>query len=69
MPQYPEGDYVAKVCKAGERAAQCRYLASCGPDIGWSCEKKSTIRPLIDLRVERGLQKAQGDNCAGLDWR
>lgn len=66
---YPDGEQLGNVCKVAAGELQCRYLASCGAGLGWSCEKKSPLKRLIDLRVERDLQKAHGDNCDGMDWQ
>lgn len=66
---YPDDDHARDVCKVGEGAETCRYLASCGKWLGWSCEKKSPLKRYIDRHVDMGEQSARGDNCKGLDWR
>jgi len=60
----PVDDAHAKtVCKIGQGAACCRYLAMGGN--GWSCEKGSNLRYHLDARVAQGTMNARGDNCDG----
>lgn len=53
------------LCKVGQGAACCRYLAMSVR--GWSCEKLTPLGRLLDARVERGEMNARGDNCPGKD--
>lgn len=67
QPVYPSDDHTKDVCKIGHGAKTCRYLTMGGG--GWSCEKFSAMSHSFDLKVERGLMHAAGDNCDGLDFR
>jgi hypothetical protein len=59
----PHDTWVQFVCKRGQGKACCRYLAMVGG--GWSCEKRSPLRDVIDRRVAHGQMVAKGDNCDG----
>lgn len=64
--QYPDNDYVKKVCKIGQEAACCRYLTMSAK--GWSCEKLHPEgKAMLDARVNK--MSAKGDNCEGLGSR
>ncbi len=63
MNEWPHMDYIRDVCKIGQGAACCRYLTM-GAD-GWSCEKTSSLKALLDARVATGTINARGDNCEG----
>ena len=68
MPEYPNDDYVKDICKIGQGAACCRYLALSGGV--WSCEKSVPQQKMyLDQRVADGSINARGDNCPGLDSR
>lgn len=59
----PPDDYDVKtVCKPGT-AECCRYLTM-APD-GWSCEKFTGLKNILDARVAAGTIRAVGDNCPG----
>jgi hypothetical protein len=50
------------VCKIGQGAACCRYLAV-GAE-GWRCLKiRPDMKAMIDARADR--MNAKGDNCEG----
>lgn len=51
------------ICKIGQGDECCRYLA-CGAD-GFECLKNTSLRRLLDERVEFGTMNAKGDNCLG----
>ncbi len=51
------------ICKVGQGANCCRYLTMSSQ--GWSCEKKTSLRRLLDQRVEIGAINARADNCGG----
>lgn len=54
-------DYVKTVCKSGQKALTCRYLAA--NEKGWLCAKtQPAVKEYID---DRGIftMEAQGDNC------
>lgn len=57
------GKQMKEVCKIGT-AECCRYL-TVGAD-GFGCEKKSSLKALLDSKVARGEMRAVGDNCPGL---
>ena len=67
MNDFPDYEYVEKVCKLGKGAYTCRYLTVTGR--GWSCEKGSTLKTLFDKRVALKQMNARGDNCPGKDSR
>jgi hypothetical protein len=56
-------DHIKNVCKIGQGNACCRYL-TVAPN-GWNCEKHSSLKALLDRRVEADTIVAQGDNCEG----
>jgi hypothetical protein len=58
-------NWVRDVCKVGQGAACCRYLALGPLAIGWMCAKHTALKDTLDERVAEGTLKAQGDNCAG----
>lgn len=64
---FPDLEYTKTVCKMGQGAACCRYLAM-APD-GYSCEKHATLKKYLDYRVATRSMVAQGDNCPGKDSR
>lgn len=55
--------YVREVCKVGQGAACCRYLAI--GDKGWSCLKLDALKGIVDARAEAGTMVARSNNCAG----
>lgn len=55
--------HVMEVCRLGEQAETCRYLAMGAG--GWSCEKHSPLAGTLDDRVTKGTITARGDNCEG----
>jgi hypothetical protein len=59
----PHDEWVRFVCKLGQGKACCRYLAMVGG--GWSCEKRTALREVIDRRASHRQMEAQGDNCEG----
>lgn len=59
----PDDGHVKAVCQPGQGAQTCRYLTM-APG-GWSCEKLSALRNLLDWRVAEGTMIARGDNCEG----
>lgn len=64
---FPNTEYATVVCKIGQGALCCRYLAM-SPN-GWSCEKHSRLKKYLDVRAATGTITACGDNCAGKDAR
>lgn len=52
-----------EVCRIGQGALCCRYLTM--GRCGWSCEKATELRDVIDLKVVAGDFTARGDNCEG----
>jgi hypothetical protein len=60
---WPDMDYIKSVCRIGEGALCCRYLTM-RPD-GWSCEKHTSLKSVLDARVAAGTFTARGDNCEG----
>jgi hypothetical protein len=54
---------IKNVCRIGQGNACCRYL-TVSPS-GWNCEKHSSLKALLDRRVEANTIVAQGDNCEG----
>lgn len=51
-------------CKAGQKAATCRYIVF--DTDGFRCAKHNhELAKQINYRVERGLMTAIGDNCEG----
>jgi len=67
LQAFPNDTHVETVCKPGQGAATCRYLAVSPGREGtrYTCEKASGLRPQIDERVKAGTMVAQGDNCGG----
>lgn len=64
MINQPVDDKHAKeVCKIGQGAECCRYLAMGSK--GWSCEKFGSLSRMLDARVREGTMRAKGDNCEG----
>ena len=55
--------YLNEVCKIGQGADCCRYIAS-GKD-GIVCLKLTDLKETVDKRVKDGLFTATGDNCEG----
>lgn len=54
------------VCKRGQGADCCRYLAVHN---GWRCAKLTDgLREMIDKRIAEGTMGAQGDNCPGVPF-
>ena len=56
-------DNVKNICKIGQGHDCCRYLTM-GPE-GFCCEKKGSLKKLLDERVELKTINARGDNCEG----
>lgn len=52
--------YVRDICKAGQGAACCRYLAASAEGI--ICLKLDSLKPTIDARTD---MIAKSDNCDG----
>jgi hypothetical protein len=70
---YPDWQHIQAVCKIGKGKECCRYLAighstTLGA-AGWSCEKHSNMRAILDARVAAGKHRARGDNCPGKSAR
>lgn len=63
MKRVIERNYVDSVCKIGQGHSCCRYLV-CSKD-GFECEKFSSLKSLLDKRVEDKTMTARGDNCKG----
>lgn len=59
----PEGREVYDVCKIGQGADCCRYLA-CGAD-GFECLKHTGLKDTVDRRAKRRTMNALSDNCEG----
>ena len=55
--------HLKEACKIGQGNACCRYL-TVGPD-GFECAKNTSLKCLLDRRVQKNLIVAQGDNCDG----
>jgi hypothetical protein len=66
-PRYPTTEEAKTLCKMGQGHDCCRYLTMGGG--GWSCEKHSSLRGMLDRRVETETIVARGDNCDGMDSR
>lgn len=62
-PQPPTDQEAKELCKLGQGAQCCRYLAASGK--GWSCEKLGDLKNLLDSRVAAGKMTAKGNNCPG----
>ena len=59
----PTDEWVRDVCLVGHGQDCCRYLTMSAA--GWSCEKHSNLRSLLDRRVATKTISARGDNCPG----
>ena len=59
IPEY----YWRTVCKIGQGADCCRYLA-CGSK-GLECLKHTELQPELDKRAMLKTMHAQADNCPG----
>lgn len=59
----PDFNHVRDICLIGQGEKCCRYLAM-SPH-GWSCEKLTPARFVLDDRVAAGSMYARGDNCDG----
>lgn len=57
----PDDEWTKTVCKIGQRADTCRYLAMGAS--GWSCVKNSELQWQLDARA--ATMSAKGDNCEG----
>lgn len=55
-------EHIDLVCQPGTERC-CRYLTM-GPR-GWGCEKLTSLRLALDMRVDAGSMRAIGDNCDG----
>lgn len=55
---------VKDVCKIGQGADCCRYLA-CGAKL-FECLKHTSLKGELDRRVSEGSMTARGDNCEGV---
>jgi hypothetical protein len=58
-------EMLKKICKIGAGKECCRYLA-CGAG-GFECLKNSSLKAIMDKRVNEGTMNAQGDNCDGFE--
>jgi hypothetical protein len=65
--RYPDEEYAKTICKIGQGAETCRYLAMY--PAGYSCEKHTAMGRDMDEWASTGRIGAQGDNCDGLDSR
>lgn len=63
MTEPPTNEWAKTVCKIGHGADCCRYIAM-SPK-GWSCEKHTEMKRIIDYKVAVGNMTAAGDNCEG----
>jgi len=56
-----------EVCKRGQGADCCRYLAFGG---GWRCAKLDFdgLRPIIEKRTAEGTMSAKADLCPGIPF-
>ena len=52
--------FVKDTCKLGQRADCCRYLTAGRK--GFNCEKFSSLKDVLDKKVEANTMVAQGDN-------
>lgn len=59
-----DDEFVKTVCKIGQGADCCRYLALTGGQ-GFSCQKHTDLRDYLDERVAKETITARGDNCEG----
>lgn len=51
------------ICRAGQGADCCRYIAASVKGI--ECLKHTDLATTVDARVEAGAFIARGDNCEG----
>lgn len=58
--------YRSETCRIGQGHACCRYLTIGAA--GWGCEKITSLKRLLDIKVAAGEMTARGDNCDGVDW-
>jgi hypothetical protein len=56
-------EYVRNVCKLGQGAACCRYLAASAR--GLECLKHTGLKAELDRRAAAKTMHAQSDNCEG----
>jgi len=63
VDEFVTDDHAKTVCKIGHGAECCRYLTM-SPK-GWSCERMTPLRRLIDKRVADNQFNARGINCGG----
>lgn len=57
-------DHVKTVCKMGQGAVTCRYLAVGN---GFICAKTNpSLKALLDEKVASGKMGSKGDNCEGM---
>jgi len=54
-----------KTCKIGQGKDCCRYILL-GAE-GFHCGKLTSLKSILDSRVEAGTMIAQADNCNGLN--
>lgn len=59
--------HLKKVCRCGQGASACRYLARNSMiNIGYVCVKNTPFKPIIDKEVMNNPSwVAQSDNCDG----
>lgn len=62
-PNHVPREELKTLCRIGEGAACCRYLAADAG--GMECLKHTRLRATVDARVAAGTFTAQGDNCPG----
>jgi hypothetical protein len=53
-----------KICKYKKGKDTCRYIFL--SPYGFSCVKKTPLKPTLDKYVSEEKMSAQGDNCEGL---
>lgn len=56
-------NHVKDVCKMGQQHNCCRYLAF--GVTGFECLKNTSLKSVLDIRVETENIVARGDNCEG----
>ncbi len=54
---------IEDVCKIGKGNECCRYLVI--GTKGFECMKHTSMKQLLDKRVEDKMMTARGDNCEG----
>lgn len=59
----PDQGWVQDVCKMGQGAACCRYLAVDAK--GFCCLRLTDAKAMLDERVAMGTMHARSDNCTG----